>query len=410
VPVRPLPFGLPGAVSPADAPRAGGGYETSARREILAGSRRWRFSVSSRRTSCNSRARACPSFVRKYPAPPAELILDGLGRDAYRVEWAAVVQPEAVELGRASGYPSLTLVTCFPFRYVGTNEELRPLARGLTHLMITDLGKLERLTLLERERVQALVDELALTDAGRVDPGTGARSGRMLRAARVVQGSVQDVAGKTDVRLDAAVVDATNSNVVATGTASDQLQQLFALEKQVLFRLLDQMGISVTPAERRALSERPTADLQAFLAFSRGLEAEDRGDYQAAEAGYSAAVARDPNFRQARERRTAAQRAAQASLVTPRVLAGLAPDGGLGDVGPETAPPPTEPEIGRTTVLRTGVLTTVPSSGATITGRVGTGPVSRQPATRPQLPETLGTDTPTNPGLQGTIIIIVTRP
>lgn len=40
-------------------------------------------------------------------------------RDAYRVEWVAVVQPEAVELGRAAGYPSLTLVTCFPFGYVG---------------------------------------------------------------------------------------------------------------------------------------------------------------------------------------------------------------------------------------------------------------------------------------------------
>jgi TolB-like protein len=306
--------------------------------------------------------------------------------------------------------PTPNAVAVFPFRYVGTNEELRPLARGLTHVMITDLGKLQRLTLLERERVQALVEELALTDAGRVDPGTGARSGRMLRAARVVQGSVQDVAGKPDVRLDAAVVDATNSNVVATGTASDQLQQLFAIEKQVLFRLLDQMGISVTPAERRALSERPTADLQAFLAFSQGLEAEDRGDYQAAEAGYSAAVARDPNFRQARDRRAAAQRAAQASLVTPRVLAGLAPDGGLGEIGTETTAPAAEPEIGRTTVLRTGVLTTVPSSGATITNRVGTGPVSRQPATRPQLPETLGTDTPTNTGLQSTIIIIVTRP
>jgi hypothetical protein len=92
------------------------------------------------------------------------------------------------------------------------------------------------------------------------------------------------------------------------------------------------------------------------------------------------------------------------------VLAGLAPDGGLGEIGTETTAPAAEPEIGRTTVLRTGVLTTVPSSGATITNRVGTGPVSRQPATRPQLPETLGTDTPTNTGLQSTIIIIVTRP
>ena len=320
----------------------------------------------------------------------------------------------AQEAKLSTAPPAANAVAVFPFRYVGTNEDLRPLGRGLTNLMITDLGKLPRLTLLERERVQALVDEMALTEAGRVDPSTGARSGRMLRAARVVQGSLQDVPGKTDLKFDAAVVDAINASVVATGSGSDQLQQIFTVEKQVLFRLLDQMGIAITPAERRDLSERPTADMQAFLAFSRGLEAEDRGDYQAAEAGYSAALARDPNFRQARDRHTSAQRAAQASLVTPAVLAGLTPGGDLGGGGPGTegGPPSGSAPGSRVPILQTGVQYTVPSMGTSLTTRVGGGgPVSRQPGTRPQLPETLGSDNAgTVGGLSSTIIIIITRP
>ena len=40
-------------------------------------------------------------------------------RDAYRVEWAAVVEPSRVEVLRDAGYAALTLVTCYPFRYVG---------------------------------------------------------------------------------------------------------------------------------------------------------------------------------------------------------------------------------------------------------------------------------------------------
>src|SRR5690606_2308684 len=52
--------------------------------------------------------------------------------------------------------PTANAVAVFPFRYVGSNPEYAPLGRGLTHLMITDLSKLSRLTLLERERVQAL--------------------------------------------------------------------------------------------------------------------------------------------------------------------------------------------------------------------------------------------------------------
>ena len=286
--------------------------------------------------------------------------------------------------------PASNAVAVFPFRYVGTNAELAPLGRGLTHLMITDLGKLPRLTLLERERVQALVDEMALSESGRVDPATGARSGRMLRAARVIQGAVQDVPGKTDLRLDAAVVDASSSTVVATGTGSDRLQQLFSLEKQVLFRLLDQMGVTPTPAERRALSERPTADLQAFLAFSRGLEAEDRGDFEGAEANYSAALARDPNFRQARDRRhlDAAFRSG-GSHATGGARGPDAPGATSGRVAPRQGPSGSPaPTGGRGPILRTGVLYTVPTIGSTLTSRVGgsNGPVSRQPADRPPDP------------------------
>jgi TolB-like protein len=293
-------------------------------------------------------------------------------------------------------------VAVFPFRYVGTTPDLAPVGRGLTHLMITDLGKISQLRLLEREQVQALVDELALTDAGRVDPSTGARSGRLLRAARVLQGSVEDVPARGQIRLDAAMVNTTNASIVASGSASDQLQQLFTLEKSVLLRLVDQMGIALSPAEQRALSERPTADLQAFLAFSRGLEAEDRGDWRAAEANFSAAVARDPNFRAAKAKQQVAQRIASTVQVPATQLAGVSEEP-AGRTEQPAAP------SNRWSVLRDGVLNTVPSAGSTVVSRLGPAPVSRVPGTPTSLPEATGTDGPGG-GLFGTIVIIITRP
>ncbi|MBP1643630.1 MAG: sortase family protein [Acidobacteria bacterium] len=41
------------------------------------------------------------------------------GRDAYRVEWTALVEPRQVDVATDSGYPALTLITCYPFDYVG---------------------------------------------------------------------------------------------------------------------------------------------------------------------------------------------------------------------------------------------------------------------------------------------------
>jgi sortase A len=41
------------------------------------------------------------------------------GRRRYRVEWTAVVEPENLEPLEETTAPALTLVTCFPFYYVG---------------------------------------------------------------------------------------------------------------------------------------------------------------------------------------------------------------------------------------------------------------------------------------------------
>jgi hypothetical protein len=247
--------------------------------------------------------------------------------------------------------------------------------------------------------VQALVDEMKLSDEGRTDPATGARSGRLLRAERVVQGSLQDVPASGQLKLDADVVNTETAGVQATGSASDRLQQLFDMEKQVVIQLLQRLNITLSPAEQRALSERPTADLQAFLAFSRGLEAEDRGDYQAAEAAYNEAIARDPNFRAAKERRDEMVRIASAASLRPSSCRPRAPRPWHG-AGSRTGP--------EATTLETAVTITVPSTGGGLINRIG--PISTPPpSNRPSLPEASGTDVPGG-GLFGIITIIVTRP
>jgi tetratricopeptide (TPR) repeat protein len=304
----------------------------------------------------------------------------------------------AQEAALSQQAPTENAIAVLPVRYLGSDSALQPLERGVTHLMISDFSKVGRLRLLEREQVQALVDEMKLSDEGRTDPATGARSGRLLRAERVVQGSLQDIPSNGQLKLDADVVNTETAGVQASGTASDKLQQLFDIEKQVVMQLLQRLDITLSPAEQRALSERPTADLQAFLAFSRGLDAEDRGDYKAAEAAYNQAVSRDPNFRAAKERRDEMIQVSSAAGLPPQQFAGLELPGGG-----------TVPGLGsEATTLETALTVTVPSTGGGLINRIG--PISTPPpANRPSLPEASGTDVPGG-GLFGIITIIVTRP
>lgn len=240
-----------------------------------------------------------------------------LTRQVLALEARRAIAMEQTLSGRA---PAPNTVAVLPWTYVGADSSLKPLERGLAHLVVTDLAKVSRLTLLERDRVQALAEELALVDAGRVDSATAARSGRLLGAADVVQGAIRET-GSGDIRLDANVVNSTNASVRASGSASDKLSRLFDMEKSVVFDLLGRWGIPLTPAESRAISEQPTADLQAFLAFSRGLVAEDRGDFAQAGRQYQEAIGRDPSFSAARARSARSARTAAASGVTGPQLA-----------------------------------------------------------------------------------------
>jgi TolB-like protein len=305
--------------------------------------------------------------------------------------------------------PTSNTVAVFPFSYLGSNPELKPLERGLTYLVITDLSKVKSLTLLERTQVQSLVDEMGLTQSGAVDPATGARSGRLLRAQDVVQGALQDAGANDRLKLDANVVATLSTSVVATGSSANQLPQLFDMEKAVVFQLLQKLGIALSAAEQRAISERPTADMQAFLAFSRGLMAEDQGDYQAAASAYQSATSRDPNFRVAREKYGAVQQLSLGVGIVPPVLAGLGARGGPASqagVGPRgvVANRPTGPGD----LLRSLVGGTVPSTGLVLDQSTRSDP----PDVRPTLPEATRQDIVTDPtgGLTGTIIIIINRP
>jgi len=284
--------------------------------------------------------------------------------------------------------PQSNTIAVFPFRYLGTNEQMKPLERGIAQLVVADLGKVSALKLLEREQVQALVDEMKLAESGRVDPATGARSGRILRAQNVVQGSIQET-GTNGVQLDANAVNSTTAAVSATGSAGGEMDKILDAQKEVVFELLDKLGVAITPAERQSLQERPTRDLQAFLLYSRGLSAEDNGDFGSAASLFNEAAARDPNFRDAGAHAAASSAAASATTTPANQMAG-----GGGD-----APG------GNMRQLADGMN---PSVGSLTDG--DSGPGSDPPDRRSGLPESQGQDIVIPSVLSGTIIIVIPRP
>lgn len=202
---------------------------------------------------------------------------------------------------------SPNVVAVVPMDYQGGDDQYGALGRGLAEMFTTDLSHVGRLQVVERVRLQALLDELELAQSQYVDQSTAPRVGRLLGAGRLVGGSYL-VTNDEELRLQVMLAD------VVTGERSPQLEQeraalpdLFDLQKQVTFSIVDQLGVELTSQERAAIQEVPTQDLQAFLAYSRGLMEEDRGNFGVAAQHYRQAQELDPNFEQAQQRGQKAQ-------------------------------------------------------------------------------------------------------
>jgi len=303
--------------------------------------------------------------------------------------------------------PESNTVAVMPFRYSGTNADVQPLGRGLAQLLVTDLAKSRQLRVLERERMQAILDEMKLGDSGRVDPSTAARSGRLLRAARVVQGTLADLPG-SQLRVNAVVVDVATAGAGSSASGADQLNRFFDLEKQIAFSIFNALGVQLAPAEQDAVNQRPTQNMQAFLAYSRGLIAQDSGNFAAAQADFNDAVNLDPNFRAAGQSAAGASELSAASQQTVTVTEQVVSNT---EQFP-AAPPPPGPDVTQT-ALQNGTEGTNASVGSVTAGTNGGTQGTQAPVTQQQgnkIPVSEITNGQGAAPTQGYFVITIKRP
>ena len=190
-------------------------------------------------------------------------------------------------------------VAVFPLDFEGGNERFSPLGKGLSEMITIDLGQVKGLSLIERVRVEALLDELKLSQRKLVDPSSAPRLGKLLSAGRIVAGSYS-VSKEEQLTLNVASWDVVKKQYPKTASQSDALDNLFRLEKELVFDVIKKLGIKLTASERTAIQHIPTKNMQAFMMYSIGLDKEDAHDFEAAKVYFGQAASLDPGFERAK--------------------------------------------------------------------------------------------------------------
>jgi serine/threonine protein kinase/Tfp pilus assembly protein PilF len=148
-------------------------------------------------------------------------------------------------------------IAVLPFENLSKDEENAFFASGVQDEILSNLAKIADLKVISRTSVMNYKD----------------RAGRNLReiakalgVAHVVEGSVQRAGGK--VRVTAQLIDARSDAHVWADHYDRDLADVFAIQSEIAQQIAGQLRAKLSPDEKAAIDERPTADLKAYALYS----------------------------------------------------------------------------------------------------------------------------------------------
>jgi TolB-like protein len=149
-------------------------------------------------------------------------------------------------------------VAVLPFENLSANQENAFFADGVQDEILTNLAKVAGLNVISRTSVMRYktVGERNLPDIA-----------KLLGVSHVVEGSVQRSGGR--VRVNAQLIDAKSDMELWGQTYDRDLADVFAIQSELAEQIVSQLKATLSPEEKAAIEQRPTADLAAYDLYIR---------------------------------------------------------------------------------------------------------------------------------------------
>lgn len=195
---------------------------------------------------------------------------------------------------RSANVPTVAVMD-FTGLMVGEGGNSAPLGKAVSAMLVTELSGREGIRVIERQRLQDLLMEQRLTLSGRVSEETAIQVGQMVGAQYVIHGQVTSIGDMT--RMDMRAVDVETSEVLEVQKLSDRTSELLSMVVRMADLFMAKLQLQ-PPSGRPRAEEIPVA---ATIAFSRGVDFEDRGEKEKAIAQYREALRIYPNHRDAQK-------------------------------------------------------------------------------------------------------------
>lgn len=261
-----------------------------------------------RRTALRYLARA---HVAQNQTEEAKQAIERLvGMEPPSVEMNPDVEPPAimdlyyeVRKEASGGYevqqPGLQTLAVMDFsnNSITNRDQWSGLQNGVPSMMINFLNGGVDLKVIERERIEWILDELEMQQSDAVDQSTAVETGQVLGASAVVFGSY--IVNDGEMILSARVVDVETSEVLLGEDVRGEPDNFYSLAQDLSNQIARAINVEMDETE---VGARQTKSLDAMMAYSDGLEQMEDGNYLSAYKSFRTALRHDSSFSRARQK------------------------------------------------------------------------------------------------------------
>ncbi len=210
--------------------------------------------------------------------------------------WASQVIQEEKEL---AGIPASNSIAVLNFHNTSRNSQLAPLQKGMAVMLITDLAKVEEIQVVERIKMQALLDEIELGVSGLMESQAASRVSSLLEAKYLTSGNIFQGREVGNLEIEPSFLDAMNELSIEQPMVAGAIDELLIIEKTILFNIIKELDVHISPEKEAELKEPLSISIAALLYFFLGVDFSDKGQYDEAEKMYNQALQEDPEFEMA---------------------------------------------------------------------------------------------------------------
>lgn len=242
--------------------------------------------------------------MRAIPRVPRSVGPDSRGRATGRAAVGALLLfAAAVTTSKASAQPSgdrrptVAVMPSFDNSSLVNHADYESLGKGIADVIITELAGNPAIRVVERERIQQLIDEQNLGASGRVDKSTAVQVGKLLGVHHMIFGGFI-IDPKGNMRLDARAVNVETSEIEHVESVTDKADNLLAVLSTMAVKLNKGMKLPDLPGGTARQSNSPEGTKPGrwrdLILYARAEDANDKKDHATALALYKDFLDKSP--------------------------------------------------------------------------------------------------------------------